>query len=138
MKLLKPMSHCSTLSGFSSLPSLLICRGALRASLSSCNELQGKASTEKRTAWTARALLYCEPQDALCKQAARSNLQSCSNAVRLVIQFRGCRLTFSLMNHSERQKESGGRDVSSQGSVLPALPHKVVRSPTALLFHVCG
>lgn len=47
------------------------------------------------------------PQDALCKQAARSNLQSC-NAVRLVTQFRGCRLTLSLVNHSERQKEFGG------------------------------
>lgn len=68
MKLLKPMSHCSMLSGFSSLPSLLICRGALRASLSSCNELQGKASTESRTVWTARALLYC-----MCRKMLYAN-----------------------------------------------------------------
>lgn len=35
-------------------------------------------------------------------------------------------------------RQIGWEDIKSQGSVLPALPSKVVCSPTAHLFHICG
>lgn len=76
------------------------------------------------------------PQDALCKQAARSNLQSC-NAVRLVTQF--SRMSINSFAHEPFRKTEGiWRYEMCHHRDLPALPYKVVRSPTALLFHVCG
>lgn len=75
------------------------------------------------------------PQDALCKRAARSDLQSYSSAARLVTHFLRYASTLSLLiilNDKDR------RDASTQESVLPALSHKVALSPTALAPHVCG